>query len=99
MSIIALGLVVLGGCSHQASTVMGQSAYNDYFRMCAHSRSVLDKFESYAEAEEYCGCRAHYIAQNTTFEEYRNMVNAEFDKGLTVVSARVLNEAEKHCEM
>ena len=92
-----IGIAVLGGCSYQASTEMGQSTFYDNFRSCTHSRSVVDTFKSYKEMNEYCSCRAHYLAQNTTFEEHRDMVKAEFDKGLTVVSARVANEAEEHC--
>ena len=89
--------VVLGGCSYQASTVGGQQTYNDYYRLCTHSRSVVDNFKSYKEMDKYCGCRAHYLAQHTTFEEHRDMVKAEFETGLTKVSARVANEAEAYC--
>jgi hypothetical protein len=99
LSLIALGIVVLGGCSYQASTVMGQSTYDDYFTMCTHNRDTVNRFESYNEMADYCDCRAHYIAQNTTYAEHRDMVLGEFKTGLTTVSARVLNGAEKYCEL
>ena len=92
-----IGIAVLGGCSYQASTEMGQSTFNEYFHDCTHSRSVLDHFNSYKEMAAFCSCRAHYIAQNMTFEEHRDMVRAEFDKKLTKVSAKVLDDAEAHC--
>ena len=92
-----LGFAALGACSYQASTVMGQSTYYDYFKMCTHSRDVVEHFKSYGEMNEYCECRAHYLAQNTTFEEHRDMVLGEFDTKLTKVSAHVLNEAEEKC--
>jgi len=92
-----LGIAALGGCSYQASTDIGQSTFNENFRSCTHSRSVVENFKSYKEMDKYCNCRALYIAQNTTFEEHRDMVKAEFETGLTKVSARVLNEAENYC--
>lgn len=95
--LIFVGVVALCGCGHQVSTEMGQSEFYDYFRTCTHSRQVLDHFNSYSEMSEYCGCRARFIAQNVTFDEHRDMVRAEFETGLTRVSARVLNEAENNC--
>ncbi|MCL2749217.1 MAG: hypothetical protein FWE50_04055 [Alphaproteobacteria bacterium] len=92
-----LGIVALAGCSYQASTDMGQTIYNENYRSCIHSRSVVDSFRTYKEMDKYCGCRAYYISQNVTFEEHRDMVVAEFQTGLTKVSARVMNEAEKYC--
>jgi len=91
------GIVALGGCSYQTSTDMGQVVFNENYRSCAHSRTVVEKFQSYKEMDKYCGCRAHYISQNVTFEEHRAMVKAEFETGLTKVSARVVNEAEQYC--
>jgi hypothetical protein len=88
----------LGACGHQAATDMGQSLYGDFFRQCAHSRAVIEHFKSYREISDHCGCRAYYVSQNTTFAEYRDMINAEFETGLTRVSARVLNGAERYCE-
>jgi len=93
-----IGIAALGGCSYQASTEMGQSAFNDHYHMCTHSRAVVDHFKTYKEMSNYCSCRAQYIAQNITFEEHRDMVNAEFQTGLTKVSARVANEAENNCK-
>lgn len=93
-----LAVIALGACGHKASTTTGQAIYNDFFSMCIRSRSVVEKFQSFADMEEYCSCRAYYLAQNTTFEEHRDMVRAEFETGLTKVSARVANEAEAHCQ-
>jgi hypothetical protein len=88
----------LSACGHRATTDMGQSLYRDAFNMCAHSRAVIEHFASYAALGGHCGCRAYYIAQHTTFDEYRDMVRAEFETGLTKISARVLNAAERYCE-
>jgi hypothetical protein len=94
---VFIGSFLLVGCSHQLSTETGQSEFYNYFHMCAHSRNVLERFNSYSELTQYCGCRARYLAQNTTFAEHRDMVRAEFETGLTVVSQRVMNDAENSC--
>ena len=95
--LILFGLSVIGACAHQASTTMGQSVFNSYFDTCVRNRGVIEKFGSFDELADYCGCRARYIAENTTFEEHRDMVAAKFETGLTKISARVLNDAENHC--
>lgn len=89
--------MILVGCGYQKASPMGEFVYNNYFKMCALSNMVTERFTSYSDINKYCGCRAYYISQNVTFPEYRDMINAEFETGLTRVSARVLNNAELYC--